>query len=300
MRIAIALVAAATVAILTGCSPASNPTPASTPTLPGHLVWGQEQSDGFVLFTANTDGSGVNPVGGAEHGDSPHWSPDGTKLAIVISDPTGNVVGSVANPDGSDQVVFGLEPGQPNLACASWSPDGMHLACEGFSDANPDLHGVYVVSSADGSGAERLTQESDSVCAYSPDGTEIAILRHDGPDEEHSTLMAVAVDGDHAIRTITTERVGLGCDWSSDGATILGELNGTLRFIDVATGELTVVDIPGISTRGAYSPDGTHIVFSRVVGTGQEDLWTARLDGSDRVEITHTPDANEEFGDWGI
>jgi len=42
------------------------------------------------------------------------------------------------------------------------------------------------------------------------------------------------------------------------------------------------------ATRGAWSPDGTWIVFSRVTSTG-EDIYIMRNDGTNLHEITDTP-----------
>jgi Tol biopolymer transport system component len=48
-----------------------------------------------------------------------------------------------------------------------------------------------------------------------------------------------------------------------------------------------------------WSPDGTSIVFSLFLSkTGQEDIYTAKADGMDLVQVTDTLDT-ERFADWG-
>ena len=296
---------ATVVLVLAGCSatPVAKPShpvhTATPPALAGHLVWGLEQDDSVTLYTSNSDGSNPKPLGAAQHGEQPHFSPDGSKIAIVTSTASGGVVGSVAKPNGSGQRVFKLPSGAPNLACAIWSPDASRLACEGFDDNNPRLDGAYTVSSTDGTDPQRLTQGKDVPCAYSPDGAQLLFIRRDGPDDEHSSLMTVAVGGAHETKVVTPSRVGLSCDWSPDGSTILSELDGSLLFIDAATGVTTPLTIDVRSGRASYSPDGTHIVFSRGTGDHQSDIWTAKIDGTDLVRITSTENNDEEFGDWG-
>lgn len=312
LQVSVAGIAIMTVVVsLAGCAPTAAthshsaqpkqstaaPTP---PALPGHLTWGLEEgNDNVIVYTSNSDGSNAKPLGKAQHGEQPHWSPDGTKIAIVTSAKSGGgIVGSVANADGTGQVVFSIPAGDPNLACAVWSPDATKLACEGFDDSHPAIEGAYVVNSSDGTGATRLTSGLDVPCAYSPDGTQLLFLRRNGADDEHNALMTVNV-ATHAVATVVPSQVGLSCDWSPDGTTILSEFEGSLLFIDVATKTVKTLAIPVHSGRASYSPDGTHIVFSRGVGDHQSDIWTAKIDGTDLVRITHTTTMDEEFGDWG-
>ncbi|MDP9299819.1 MAG: hypothetical protein M3P43_02835, partial [Actinomycetota bacterium] len=46
-----------------------------------------------------------------------------------------------------------------------------------------------------------------------------------------------------------------------------------------------------------WSPDGTRIVFCMFIN-GQEDVYTAKADGSDVIRVTDTPDF-ENGPDWG-
>jgi tricorn protease-like protein len=107
--------------------------------------------------------------------------------------------------------------------------------------------------------------------------------------------MSVNVDGSDA-KLVTDEKVGLSCDWSPDGKTILSEIEGSLVLIDPAE-TVTRIQLEGSAHRGAFSPDGSHIIFSFELAN-QEDIYTMRTDGSELTQITNTG-ANEEFGDWG-
>jgi Tol biopolymer transport system component len=169
------------------------------------------------------------------------------------------------------------------------------MACEGFDEAHPERAGVYTVSARDGQDLVRVTRHRDSPCSYSADGKRILFLRLNPGDEEHDQLMSVNVDGSDE-RLVTEEKVGLSCDWSPDGRTILSEVAGALELIDPA-GKATKIPVTGSAHRGAFSPDGTHIIFSLEIGS-QEDIYLVRTDGSELTQITDTP-ADEEFGDWG-
>jgi Tol biopolymer transport system component len=288
---------------LMGCSGSGSHSPSATSSVPapkGHLAWGWEKADGVIVYTSNADGSEAKPLGAAQHGEQPHWSPDGSRLAIVTSAGS-DIVGSVVKADGTGRTVFSLPSGAPNLACAVWSPDSQRLACEGFNDGKLSLDGVYTVASTNGKDLTRLTQGPDVPCSYSPDGTKVLFIRHDGPDEEHSSLMTVTVGGRHQTNNVIASQVGLSCDWSPNGKTILSELDGSLLLINAVSGAIRTLKIPVRSGRGAFSPDGTHIIFSRGTGDHQSDIWTVKTDGTDLRRITKTEgtDNDEEFGDWG-
>jgi Tol biopolymer transport system component len=269
----------------------------SGPVLRGRLAFGRfEGGDNVQVFTANADGSGIKPLLRGTGGDQPHWSPNGSELTLTTFNKN-HIVGSVVSADGNAQRVFTAPDGGPNLACVIWSPDSKRLACEGFDDQHPRLSGVYTVRSSDGQGVTRVTRHRDLPCAYSPDGRWLLLLRMTPGDEEHNRLMTVQLDGSHP-RLVTTTKVGLSCDWSHRGHTLLTEADGALLVVSPA-GKVNKIRVSGHASRGAFSPDDSHIIFSLDTGDGQEDIYTMKVDGSQLHQITATPDANEEFGDWG-
>jgi Tol biopolymer transport system component len=266
--------------------------------LAGHLAWAETDSSDPHLFRSNADGSAITPLIPDVASEQPHWSPDGRRIASTALDGS-SIVGSVMRSDGTHRLVFRRPKGAPNLACTTWSPDGRRLTCEGFDDAHPATDGVYTVRSSDGQDLHRVSQHKDVPCSYSPDGGSILFVRINAADEGASRLMTVRLDGSHE-RLVTTTPVGLGCDWSPDGGTILAASNGNLLLIDRA-GHAKPIPVTGRISGGSFSPDGTHIAFSRATGDHQEDVWTMTTSGSALHRVTTTAGANndEEQIDWG-
>jgi Tol biopolymer transport system component len=52
------------------------------------------------------------------------------------------------------------------------------------------------------------------------------------------------------------------------------------------------------ASRPSWSPDGTHIVFSLAFPSRSSDIYTAEVDGTDLVQITNSPDVDDEFARW--
>jgi Tol biopolymer transport system component len=262
----------------------------------GHIAYGRFDPAGVSLFTANADGTGVKALAPGTGGEQPHFTPDGSKIALTATSGS-RIVGAVINADGTGYRAFTPATGSPNLACVFWSPDAKRLACEGFDDNNPALNGIYTVRATDGLDLRRLSNHRDIPCAYSPDGKSLVYLRYNPTDETNNDLMVMTADGGNP--NLIRKGVGLSCDWSPDGQHLLTEAHGKLLLLDLH-GSGSAIPLPLTSAgRGSFSPDGTRIIFSGISDT-KEDIYTAKVDGSDLVQITNTPARDEEFGDWGL
>jgi Tol biopolymer transport system component len=281
-------------------------TESSAPLPGGRLAYGRFDPDGAHVFTANTDGTDERALLPSV-AEGPRFSPDGRRLVVVTESPQGLIFSGFVNPDGSNFVRLDSPDPTLNLGCGSWSPDGSRLGCEAWDDTDLTRQGVYTVRASDGGDLTRVTTSPagthDGYCGgHSPDGRQLLFLRADLPDEEQATMMVVNVDGSDE-RPVIAQKVGLWCDWSPDGKTILTEANGSLLLVPVDGGEpseITIAaDAPVTATRGSWSPDGTWIVFSRVTSTG-EDIYIMRKDGTNLHQVTNTPGQDEEFGEWGI
>lgn len=285
-------------------APAGASIPADTASLaplPGErLVWWGSPFDSreIAVFTANPDGSDVLVVLAFDAQGS-RWSPDGTKLSVVVESPQGLVFIGLVNPDGSDFVQLDSPDPTLNLGCFAWSPDASRLACEGWDEADATRNGIYTVRASDGRDLTRVTSNPDGVHDipgdYSPDGQQIVFLR-----EGQNGPMIVNVDGS-GERTLADRMVGASNRWSRDGMNILADAGGSLWLIPVngdQPSSITIEGAPdGFAYGGGWSPDGAWIVFSLKVGQENADIYVMRKDGTDLRQVTDTP-LDEEFADW--
>jgi WD40-like Beta Propeller Repeat len=263
----------------------------------GPIVFGRfdPSVDDTVIHIARPDGSDMRVLlPGAN--ECPQFSPDGRRLSIGF--------GTVA-VDGTDRREFTNPLPDGSLGCSTWSPDGTRLAVEGFSDADPSFNGIFLADSSDGSDVTRLTTNGDGgndiPGDFSPDGRHLSYLH--GVGENIATLWVVEVATGVARQVVTTQ-VDYGPTWSPDGDWIL--VDGGDHFLvvrpDGTDGHtLRVPAEVGWVGEPQHSPDGTRILFHMAVkGSDKNDIYTMKVDGTDLVQITATPNDNEYFTDWGI
>jgi hypothetical protein len=147
---------------------------------------------GGGLGIARVDGTKVTRVTGLPY--YPIWSPDGTRILLSSTDIY------VVSADGTEVVNLTNSPASDRTA--SWSPEGDRIVFSSDRDGNDE---IYVMNS-DGTNPIRLTHNSDrdrilrtqsQVESWSPDGTQIAVLRGDPPPGVGSSLALhlVRVDG---------------------------------------------------------------------------------------------------------
>jgi Tol biopolymer transport system component len=320
MRARWTMVAAAFAVALTACSSAgaiAPPNPSSTShasaaagSLTGRIAYGQwnPQIEAHHLFTINPDGTDVRDL--QVDTDVLAWSPDGSKLLITdLVSGQSPLRPATINPDGSGlKRLDGTPDPLLNLGCNAWSPDSARIACQGFNENHPELSGLYTLRASDGGGLVRVTSDSVDVPGdYSPDGTRIVFNRQDpNAPPEVGALFVVNTDGS-GLRRITPKRFAnfTGGSWSPNGQWILFGHDGRLFKVHpdgTALRQIPLDDGPSRSSAFApgWSPDGTHIVFAMAwkANGSQVDIFTARADGTDLVQVTDTPDRDNQ-PDWG-
>jgi Tol biopolymer transport system component len=263
----------------------------------GPIVFGRYDAsvDDTVIHIARPDGSDVRVLLPGPN-ECPQFSPDGRRLSIGFG---------TVNIDGTDRRVFTNPLSDGNLGCSTWSPDGTRLAIEGYNDADPSFNGIFLADSSDGSDVTRLTTNragfNDIPGDYSPDGRELAYLHYTSPSA--ATLWIVDIESGNARQVVTTA-VDFGPTWSPDGQWILVDAGD--HFLVVRPNGEDGYDLrPPVSVGWVgdpqYSPDGTRILFHMAPkGSDKNDIYTMKLDGTDLVQITDTPDVTEYFTAWGV
>jgi len=161
------------------------------------------------VFVSDADGSHLRNLthGRAQFSWAPDWSPDGTQIVYVASDPDVERLVTV-RPDGSGAEVVPNTAVDPTnqLRDPQWSPDGNVL---GFTLTD----GIHVIGSG-GSGSRLLLADAAGF-DWSPDGTKIVFTRGDD-------LALARSDGTEVSFLTRTPRLGEGgASFSPDGARLV-------------------------------------------------------------------------------
>jgi Tol biopolymer transport system component len=274
-----------------------------TPGAPGKQIYTIEPNGTNLRQLTHLDGNA----------NTPHWSPDGTRIAFELDHPTGEPSCSLIlmNADGSGLTdLTGNRNGCE--AAPSFSPDGSRIVFERFDD----ITNIDAIWSMNLSGADRhlITTGTGSGVTnpeVSPDGTMLSFVDFNGQDFGQA-LFTAGIDGT-GLRQLTpfTLDVGIKQSWAPDGSRIA--LTPHANFDDhfspnVATINpdgsdlryLTHYDAGGVAAfTGSYSPDGQWIVFRlQSKSTSTFGLFKMWPDGTQRTLIAALPFAPRGT-DWG-
>jgi Tol biopolymer transport system component len=204
-----------------------------------------------ILAAANVDGSGYRPLGGHR---SPRWSPDGKRIAAIRYESDGRVhIVTVMDADGSNRRDLAYVESDS----LDWSADGRSIV---FGDSkNPeDATAVSALFSlpADGSGSRKQLGPDGSYehPTWSPDGTQIALIRHFSRTGQDLSAVAVMNGDGTGLRDVsspTPRWPGLGRPaWSPDSRSLAfatkvsrsdGNLDTPLDLYDLGDGSVTRV-----------------------------------------------------------
>lgn len=286
-------------------TPKPTASPSTAVTLEGRLLFSR-----FIEATHTFDGSFVSRPDGSDETAIPlpwtegafRWSRSGTEIAVATQLDDERIGTAIIAVDGSVLRVFEIPDPTLNLFCGLWSLDDTRLTCVGWDDADPSRRGIYTVRASDGGDLQRLRLTtppegmSDLPGDYSPTGQ--FVFKRAVGDEGDGQLMLVDASGGEP-RPLSTRHFGDPGRFSPDGSLIVTSSTGRIVIVDLDGNVVYEIRDAGASFGPAWSPDGTRIVFSRATEVYAADIFTSLPDGSDRQQVTQTPD-NEIGVDWGV
>ena len=269
----------------------------------GPIAFDRNMGEG--VYTINADGSEERLL--FESHCCPDWSAGGRLVTPALTK-TGLFTFATFDGDGSNYKVMENDDPTLHLACDTWSPDGTRVLCGGWDDTDAARNGVYSRRSSDGGDVRLITLTPGGRVAagdYAPDGSRVAFLTESDASEGAGIFVA-NIDGTGLDQIIerANGQVMHGPTWSPDGEWILFDADDRLFLVHPdGTGRRDIpLDVTGrySAYEAAWSPDGSRIVFSLFTpDNGQDDLFTAAVDGSELIQVTKTSDAQEGQPDWG-
>ena len=172
----------------------------------------------------------------------------------------------------------------------SLSPDGRQMAFIRIIEGREQLF----VMNSDGTGEKQITRDSadHEDPAWSPDG---ARSPSSWPAQEDRSRL----NPTEAARGVTPPRRAQSIGWTPDSSGILYCTDDDLRppvknaseihAIDLATRKVRTLIAGGVNTFPVMSPDGKRILFRRMLGEMNSEVFVAEADGSNPRNLTNHP-----------
>ena len=222
----------------------------------GLLLVTSKDVDSSVV-TMNADGSNRKVVFQAVQGAAfaPSWSPDGERIAFgyggfLQGRRTSGAKIVLVHRDGAG--VEELTADMPNAGFPSWSADGKEIVYRSFGPKDMGLR----IFNLDNHTTRALSDGSDNLPYWSPDGTRILFTRKQG---DNFDIYTIKPDGTDLKRMTTFPANDAHAVWSQDGKYILWN-SGEYGFKDEAA-----------SYDNSFQPYGS-IWIMNADGTGKRQL----------------------------
>ena len=273
----------------------------------GKIVFVSDRDGNPEIYSCNPDGSNISRLtNNAAMDDEPAWSPDGSHIAFV-SDRTGHREIYIMNADGSNVVrrtfsdIYTRDP--------AWSPDGARIAYSSSSNGSANISVVGAMSGSPSvlfEGPGRIAAPS-----WSPDGTKLTLVSDWNAADFVWDIFTINADGTN-LTALTDDIFDdfdyLSPSWSQSGTKIavmiiqrigtiyqnnmqIGQYNTQIGVMNPNGSGITTIIPSGAGvilsfnmwvnegTKISWSPDGTNIVYTSLVGSRKDILWVS-ADGS--------------------
>lgn len=176
----------------------------------------------------------------------------------------------------------------------SFSPNGQEMVFITVVAGKEQLFRMKL----DGSRTVQLTRDDadHEDPAWSPDGARIAyVLMRNGGEQIH--VMQADGSADEALTPADLKTIHP--NWHPDGKSLAYCTDDDLAppkknpaeiySIELATHKITKLIEGGVNTYPAWSPDGKHIAFRRMIGESNSEVFLADADGSNQRNLTNNP-----------
>lgn len=271
----------------------------------GDILFVRESRPGVsAIYLMSDDGTDVRRL---VAGDSPRWSPDGTRFAYTAENEHGNASVWVMNPETREKRLIVVEGA---WCCPAWAPDGVRLA---YTDGRRTL-----VVNTETRDAELVSIDFvvDGPLDWSPDGRKLLVS---------SGSVKVLDLRTGAEREVGPRRAVSGARWSPDGEQMVfaeenSRYNPRRKAFDLPAGgvlksAIVVADRDGgsrervtggtsLDSYPTFSGDGQRIYFARQPAlqlfkkvSGQSEIYALDLETrslrrlTDSAAMDRSPDA---------
>lgn len=307
MRHFVAIIAAALVVALIGCSQVPGPAGLPAIAIPfirsgsgngqapsgpprGHILFVSNRDGAAEFYVMNADGSGLKRLTNGGGGQSwPSFSPDGRQILyerVVDNHPQIFIM----NADGGQ--IANLSSDKSSDEFPSWSPDGRQIA---FASDRDGHVGIYVMN-RDGSSVRRLTDDPSNnwLPVWSPDGESIAFVSdRDGSD---GNVFLMDASGNNFRQLTTGSSLSAKPSWAPDSQRLIAFTGGGLFTLTRDGNALKPITSDGEDP--AWSPDGKWIAFASRRDAGHLQIYLITPDGSSIQRITKSNGEDWEPA-WG-
>ena len=172
------------------------------------------------------------------------------------------------------------------------SPDGKKLVYVMM------LAGKYQIFTMNTNGTEQKQITNDpwnhDSPALSPDGKKIAYV---SDRSGHEVIYALNLDGGAEERLTSEASDSIHPNWSSDSKRVIFCTDDDMHppkknaseiyAVDVATRKITTLISGGTNTYPSWSPDGTKIVFRRMIGDMNSEVFVVNSDGTAEKNLSN-------------